>query len=389
MNYINQTLKELEKKHLLRSPVTIGRSTGSALLIGRKRFLNFSSNDYLGLSVNKEIAESAHRALDRFGTGSGASRLLSGTLIPHRDLEERIAQFKGTEAALVFSTGYSANIGIIPALAGSDCVIFSDELNHASIIDGIRLSGAVKRVYRHRDPCHLESLLKRSFSSPGSRRTLVITDTVFSMDGDLAPLKDIHFLCRKYNADMIVDDAHGTGVIGRTGRGGLEHFGLNADGVVQMGTMSKALGCMGGYVAGSKELVKFLLNRSRSFIYSTSLPPSVAAAAIKAIEILDKRSDRIRRKLWQNRERLCRELREIGCNTLGSETPIVPVLTGSVKRTLAAGKYLYDRNIFAPAIRPPTVSRGKGRIRLSVTALHTSREIDYLVEQVKGFFDKR
>lgn len=375
-----KSLRELKKKNLLRKLLYLESLRGSRISIDGKSYINFSSNDYLGLSGHPEIINSAIEALKKYGFGSGASRLLSGSYIPHRRLEERIAEFKKTESALVFNTGYSANTGIIPAIAGTGWTILSDELNHASIIDGVRLSKAEIKIYKHRDINHLEGLLKKI-----SREKLVVTDTLFSMDGDLAPLKDIVFLSKKYKAMLMIDDAHGTGVLGETGRGGLEHFGIRGDDIIQMGTLSKAFGCFGAFVAGTRDLIEFLINKARSFIYSTSLPPAVAQTAIKAIDIVEFKSDKLRKKLWDNRQRLYNGLKNLGCNTLSSETPIVPILLGDVKNTLKLSKYLYKSRIFAPAIRPPTVPEGKCRIRFSVTGAHTNTDIDLLIEKLENF----
>ncbi|MBI5410050.1 MAG: 8-amino-7-oxononanoate synthase [Nitrospirae bacterium] len=381
MKELGEELKELSKKNLLRKLTCIESSRGSKISINGKTCVNFSSNDYLGLSSHPEIVKAAASALKKYGFGSGASRLLSGTYAPHVKLEERLANFKKTEAALVFNTGYAANTGIIPAITGEDALIFSDELNHASIIDGIRLSKAKVKIYRHRDVNHLESLLKINLKS---KRRLMITDTIFSMDGDIAPLKDIFSLCERYDALLMIDDAHGTGVIGKTGRGGLEHFGIKqTDRIIQMGTLSKAAGCFGAFIAGPKDLINLLISKARSFIYSTSLPPAVAAAAAKAIDLIEFESEDRRRKLWINRQRLSEGLLKLGYDTLGSETPIIPVLTGDTKSVLKVGEYLFKRKIFAPAIRPPTVPEGKCRIRFSVTAAHTKEDIDLLIGVLK------
>ena len=378
-------LTELKKKSLLRKLTYIESSIGSRITINGKRYINFSSNDYLGLSKNHRIAEAAAKAIGKYGFGSGASRLLSGSYIPHKKLEEKIARFKGTEAALIFNTGYSANTGIIPALFGNEDAIFTDELNHASIIDGARLSKAEIKIYRHRNMNHLERLLKKS-----SKRKLIVTDTIFSMDGDIALLKDIVFLSKKYGAMLMIDDAHGTGVLGKTGRGGLEHFDIkasasSAQGIIQMGTLSKAFGCFGGFAAGSKDLIDFLINMARSFIYSTSLPPAIAEACIKAVDIVNSESDSLRKKLWANREKLYQGLNNLGYDTLNSETPIIPILAGDVKSALKMGSYLYKNKIFAPAIRPPTVPEGMCRIRFSVTAAHTDNDIDLVLERLDKF----
>lgn len=380
MMWLKKELKKLQKKRFLRKPVYLKPSGEAKILINGQRYINFSSNNYLGLSGHSKIVQAAVKALKRYGFGSGASRLLSGSYIPHKKLEERIARFKKTEAALVFNTGYAANTGIIPAIAGVEAVILSDELNHASIVDGARLSKAKIKIYRHRDVNHLEKLLKNP-----SRKMLIVTDTVFSMDGDIAPLKDIVFLSKKYNAMLMIDDAHGTGVLGKTGRGGLEHFGIKTGEIIQMGTLSKALGCFGGFVAGSKNLINFLINRARSFIYSTSLPPAVAGACIMAIDIVDSESLTLRKRLWKNRQRLYHGLKNLGYDTLNSETPIIPLFVGDVKKTLKIGNYLYKEKIFSPAIRPPTVPEGKCRIRFSVTAAHTDEDIDLVIDRLSKY----
>ena len=238
-------------------------------------------------------------------------------------------------------------------------------------------------VYKHRDMECLEALLKRSTGRRGLKRRLIITDTVFSMDGDIAPLKDLAMISRKYNALLMIDDAHGTGVLGETGRGGLEHFGIRGDSIIQMGTLSKAFGCYGAFVAGKKDLINLLISSARSFIYSTSLPPAVAEAGVKALGIVASRSARLRKRLWKNRERLYHGLRELGFDTPGSETPIIPVLTGEINRTLKMANFLYKNKIFAPGIRPPTVQEGKCRIRFTVTAGHTDEDIDKVLEVMK------
>jgi len=377
-------LEGLRKANLLRKLASIESAHGPKVSINRKTFTNFSSNDYLGLSNHPQIIRAAAAALKKYGFGSGASRLLSGTYPPHLELEERIAKYKNSEAALVFNTGYAANTGIIPVIAGEGSVIFSDQLNHASIVDGVRLSKADVMVYMHKDLNHLESLLKKSQSKSVTRR-VVITDTVFSMDGDIAPIREIAELCKRHVAILMIDDAHGTGVLGKTGRGGLEHFGIKSDNIIQMGTLSKAAGCYGAFVAGSRDLIDLLISKARSFIYSTSLPPVVAAAGIKAIDIIDKKSGRLRQQLWRNRRHLYEGLKSLGYDTLGSETPIIPVLAGDVKDALILGQYLYDNGIFAPAIRPPTVPDGMCRIRFTVTAGHTADDIDLVLEKLHKY----
>jgi len=379
-----EELEQLKKKNLLRKPACVESSHGSKISINRQIYIDFSSNDYLGLSGHPQIVHAAIQALKNFGLGSGASRLLSGTFSSHKNLEERISKFKRTEAALVFNTGYAANTGVLPAIADSETVIFSDELNHASIIDGIRLSRAKIKIYRHNDLDHLEMLMKKSLSLKNIRRRLTITDTVFSMDGDIAPLHEILSLCEIYDSLLMIDDAHGTGVLGKAGRGGLEHFDIKKTGhVIQMGTLSKALGCFGAFVAGPKDLIHLLANKARSFMYSTSLPPAIAEACIQAIDLVEFDSADRRRTLWNNRQMLFDGLNSIGYDTLSSNTPIIPVLIGKIKDSLKAGQTLYKEKIFAPAIRPPTVPEGKCRIRLSVTAAHTRHDIDSFLDVMR------
>ncbi len=386
MKWFDNELKELRKKNLLRKFTCIESSLGSKISINGQTCINFSSNDYLNLSSHPVIVKTAMKALKKYGLGSGASRLLSGTCLPHVKLEQRITNFKKTPAALVFNTGYAANTGIIPAVSGIDTLIFSDELNHASIVDGIRLSKAKAEIYRHRDLNHLESLLRKSLKRVNIKRRLIITDTVFSMDGDIAPIEDLVFLAKKNNTILMIDDAHGTGVLGKNGRGALEHFSItSADYIIQMGTLSKAVGCYGAFVAGSMESIEVLISKARSFIYSTSLPPSVAEACTKAIEIVEFKSAQRRKRLWRNRQRLYEGLKSLGYDTLNSGTPIIPVMVGDTKSALKMGNYLFKEKIFAPAIRPPTVPEGKCRTRFSVTAAHTDEDIDRVLESLKNF----
>ncbi len=377
-------LKDLKEKKLLRKPVCIESSNGPKIVIDGNTYTDFSSNDYLNLSGHPAVIKAALSALKNKTLGSGASRLLSGTYSSHEQLEKRIASFKKTRAALLFNTGYAANTGIIPALTDSETLIFSDALNHASIIDGIRLSRAGLKVYRHSDMKHLDLLLKKSRGNKKIKKRMIITDTVFSMDGDIAPLKEIVLLCEKYDAVLMIDEAHAAGVLGETGRGGLEYFGIRSDRVIQMGTLSKAMGCYGGFVAGTKEMTNLLINKARSFIFSTSLPPALCEAGIKAIDIIDHRSKGLRKKLWKNRARLFDGLNELGFDTLDSETPIIPVMAGSADNALKLAKMLYRKKIFVPAIRPPTVAEGKCKLRFSVTAGHSNEDIDHVLEILSG-----
>ncbi len=354
----------------------------SRILIDAAEYINFASNDYLGLSSNKLIMQSAKAAIDAYGFGSGASRLLSGGTDLNIKLEMMIAEFKGTESALVFNSGYTANISIIPAIAGEGDVIFSDELNHASIIDGCRLSRAKKVIYRHADMGHLSDLMK----SERVKRKVVISDTVFSMDGDIAPLGDMYDVCLRNDAILYIDDAHGTGVLGQ-GRGALHHFGIKPEPwIIQMGTFSKALGSFGAFIAADNESIQWLINKGRGLIFSTALPACIIAASIKAIEII--RDDlTLVSALWKNREKLFQGLRELDFNTLNSQTPIIPlippVIQGKdiVENTNVFSEFLKRKHIYAPAIRPPTVRIP--RIRFSVLSSHTEQDIETLLNILK------
>jgi len=375
-----QELLQLEKQHLLRRLAVVESYDGPHVTMNGKRLLLLCSNDYLGLAGHPALRNAASAAMDRYGFGSGASRLVSGTSALHGELEQKIARFKGTEAALAFNSGYAANTGIIPAIAGEGDVILSDSLNHASIIDGCRLSKAEVKVFRHRDVTHVEDLLKKSFFA---RRTLIVTDGVFSMDGDIAPLPELASLAQKYGALLMVDDAHATGVLGDTGRGTTEHFSLAGQVSVQIGTLGKALGSFGAFAAGGRALIDYLVNRSRSFIFSTALPPLVCAASIAALDIVDREPER-REKLRENRERFVQGLLSLGVAVADSKTPIVPLMIGDSAKALAVGEKLLEYGIYAAAIRPPTVPEGTARIRTTVTAIHTAVDIDNAL----GIFDR-
>jgi len=386
MKEFNTELSRLREKNLLRKLTCIESTRGSEISINGKTYINFSSNDYLNLSYHPGILNASIKALKKYGLGSGSSRLLSGTLVPHVKLEEKIANYKKTNAAIVFNTGYAANTGTLPVLAGPDALVFSDELNHASIVDGLRLAKAKVKIYKHKDVDHLERLLKSCLKNKNIKRRLVITDSVFSMDGDIASLPDIVHLCEKYNAFLMIDDAHATGVLGKTGRGGLEHFSIkNNERIIQMGTLSKAAGCFGAFVAGSGDLIDLLISRSRSFMYSTSLPPAIVEACAMSLHIIESCSGERRKKLWRNRQRLSEGLQTLGSDTLNSETPIIPVLAGDIKRSLKISGHLYRERIFAPAIRPPTVPAGKCRIRFSVTSAHTNEDIYRVLDSMRKF----
>ncbi len=374
-----QELSTLAQNHLLRRPVVVEPCDGSRVTIAGKSLLIMCSNDYLGLSNHPSLLEAAHRAMDLYGFGSGASRLVSGTGPLHQELEERIACFKGTEAAILFNSGYAANTGIIPALAGEGDVILSDSLNHASIIDGCRLSRASVQVYRHKDRDHLEELLRNNSSA---RRRLIITDGVFSMDGDIAPLPDLVTLAEEYDALLMVDDAHATGVLGKRGRGIAEYFGLEGRIHIQMGTFGKALGSFGAFAAGSRDIIDYLINRSRSYIFSTALPSAVCAASMAALQIVEQEPSR-REALWKNRDRFVAGLSDLGITAGNSGTPIIPLVIGGAEKTLQAGSRLFAEGIFAAAIRPPTVADGASRIRMTVLATHSDQDIDAALDVLR------
>jgi len=377
-------LKKLKNKNLVRHMISRATTQGPVIKIKGRKYLNFSSNDYLGLACHPEIIKAVMKAVGRYGFGSGASRLIAGGGILHERLEKQVSGFKGTESALVFNSGYSANTGIIPAIASEGDAIFSDGLNHASIIDGCRLSRAETFVYRHKDISHLKELINKV----KGRRKIIVTDTVFSMDGDIAPLKEIYDTClilqkkhRKPDTILFyIDDAHGTGVLGN-GKGGLAHFNVRPEPwIIQMGTFSKALGSFGAFVAGSKDVIQWISNTARSFIFSTALPSCVISASITSMRLI--RTDRsLVRRLWSNRERLVEGIRDAGYDTLGSETPIIPLRTGTIKEALRISALLYRKGIYVPAIRPPAVR--EPRIRITVTAAHTERHIDFLVNTLK------
>jgi 8-amino-7-oxononanoate synthase len=365
-------LEELAGRHLTRRLTPLHSGVGPVVEMAGRQILLLASNDYLGLANHPEVIQSAIEATQRYGAGAGASRLISGSLPPHQELESALAQFKGTEAALTFSSGYLANIGTIPALVEQGGLILADRLCHASLIDGCRLSAADFRIYRHNDTDHLQSLLAKNRRAG---RTLIVTDGLFSMDGDLAPLPDLYRLAKDYEADLYIDDAHGTGVMGPHGRGTAEHFGLETQIPFQMGTLGKALGSSGAYLAGPSTLIRYLMNTSRSFIFSTAPPPSSAAAATAALRVIQREPER-RTRMWANRERLFSGLTHLGFTLSPSVSPIMPILVGNAETALSFAEHLLTEGLFAPAIRPPTVPNATSRIRITVTSEHTPTQID-------------
>jgi glycine C-acetyltransferase len=377
-SFIREEIQALEAKGLKRALREVSGPQGRTIVLDGKNVLNFCSNNYLGLADDPRLAEAAVHALKEEGFGSGASRLVCGNMTSHRRLEEAIARFKHVERCLLFTSGYMANAGIIPALFDREDIIFSDKLNHASIIDGILLSRAEHKRYPHKDTAALEEMLA---GASAYRRRLIVTDTVFSMDGDCAPLKDIVALAQKYDAMVMVDEAHGFGVLGENGRGLVEHLGLEGQIDIQMGTLSKAAGSFGAYCCGSHELIELIINRARSFIYTTGLPPMVAAAGTKAIEIMAAEPGR-RQNLLKNADGVRTALRGLGFDTMGSQAPIIPVLVKDPSTALLFTKKLLERGIFVQAIRPPTVPAGTARLRITVMATHTQQDIGRLIEAV-------
>ncbi len=342
-----------------------------------REVINLASNNYLGLANHPKLREAAIEAVKRYGAGSGAVRTISGTMSLHVQLEERIAAFKRTEASVVFQSGFAANAGTVAAILTSEDHIVSDELNHASIIDGCRLSRAKIHVFPHRDVVAAEQKLAALAGAAG--RKLLITDGVFSMDGDIGPLAELTALAERYGAIMMVDDAHASGVLGRSGRGTVDHFGLHGRVDIQVGTLSKAVGVLGGYVCGSRDLIDYLHHRARPFLFSTSHPPAVAAACLAAFEILEQEPERIER-LWANTARFRAALRSAGFNTGASETPIIPVMVGEAAKAHAFSRKLFENGLFATGIGFPTVPEGRARVRTIVTAAHTVEQLDRAAE---------
>ena len=372
---IEQELSKLKEQGLYRHLRRISSAQGREIVLDDRRVLNFCSNDYLGLANDERIKHAAKAAIDQYGFGSGASRLVSGNMSWHEKLEENIAQLKQCDASLVFSTGYMANTGIISSIIGRDDIVFSDRLNHASIIDGIVLSRATLKRYPHKDMQALEDLLKET---PAHQKKFIVTDSVFSMDGDVAPLTDIVRLAQQYDALVMVDEAHGFGVLGATGAGLVEVLQLSGHVDIQMGTLSKAAGCFGAYVAGSKLLREYFINHARSFIYTTAMPAAVAAAASCAVDII--RTDAHRRQELQHKSDYLRgKFKALGLNTLESTTPIIPVIIGDSSKAVNISAQLLSKNIFVQAIRPPTVPDGSARLRFTVMATHTSEDLDAVI----------
>jgi len=374
--FLDDEIAELRERGLFRWPRELQGEQAPVCVYDGRRVVNLCSNNYLGLASHPRLKEAARRAIDEYGVGSGAVRTIAGNMTIHQALEMRLAAFKRTEAALLFQSGFTANAGTVAAILGKEDVVVSDELNHASIIDGYRLSGAERKVFPHKDIAAARRCLEASRTA---RRVLVITDGVFSMDGDLARLADLASLAREFGAIMMVDDAHASGVVGAGGRGTVEHFHLHGMVDIQVGTLSKAWACLGGYVAGSGRLVEYLMNRARPLLFSTSHPPSVAATAIAALDLIEAEPALIDR-LWENTRFFKAGLRDLGYDTGQSETPITPVMVGDEAQAMRFSDSLFEEGVFALGIAYPTVPRGKARVRTIVTAGHTRDDLSRALE---------
>ncbi|MBU3071880.1 8-amino-7-oxononanoate synthase [Clostridium estertheticum] len=378
MNYITDKLIKIKDKGLYRELRYIDTAQSPRVKIEGKDFILLGSNNYLGLCDDFRLKKAAIDAINKYGVGSGGSRLTTGNYDLHKQLEEKIASFKGTEASLVFNTGYMANVGIISALCDGGWVIFSDKLNHASIIDGYRLSGAKLIRYKH---CDMNDLLNKINKYKGSNN-LIVTDGVFSMDGDIAPLPEIVKIAKKFNMMTMVDDAHATGILGKNGSGTASYFGLDNEIDIIMGTLSKAVASEGGYVAGKKDLINYLINSARSFIYSTALSPSTIAVSIKALEIIEEDEER-RVKLLKTSNWFQNQLKVAGFNVMESKTPIIPILIGEVDKAVEFSKILLSQGVYVPAIRPPSVPRGTSRLRISLMATHSKEDLEEALVKIK------
>lgn len=377
MEYMNHILASIKEKGLYRECTPIQSPQTATVILEGKETLLFGSNNYLGLSDHEKLKKAAIAAIDQYGVGAGGSRLTTGTYELHGQLEKRIASFKGTEASLVFNTGYMANTGIISALCNRDWVIFSDKLNHASIVDGCILSRAKLVRYNH---CDMNDLKQKLIKHRG-KYNLLVTDGVFSMDGDLAPLPDIVALAKQYECITMVDDAHGLGVLGDKGAGVVSHFQLHNEIDIQMGTLSKAIPSMGGYVAGKKQFIDFFRNTSRSFIFSTALPPASIAVSLQAIDLIEEVEER-RTHLLKLSDWFKSQLKKAGFQITNTITPIIPVIIGDTTKTLQLRDRLLEDGIFIPAIRPPTVPAGTSRLRISLMATHTYEQVNHALERL-------
>jgi len=386
LSYLSDQLNELKAKGTHFKLRVLDDEQAAVCTFDGKKVINLASNNYLGLTTHPKLREAALEATRKFGVGSGAVRTIAGTMNIHMELEEKIARFKNVEACVVFQSGFAANAGTVSAVLGKDDFIISDALNHASIIDGARLSKAKILVFRHKDIAHAEEQLASIKDEPGKK--LLITDGVFSMDGDIGPLPGLCDLAEKYGAIMMVDDAHASGVLGRNGRGTIDHFNVHGRVDIQVGTLSKAIGALGGYVCGTRDLIDFLYHRARPFLFSTSHPPASAAACAAAFTLLDSpEGERLVKKLWANTKMFKRELKKRGFQFKVSETPIIPIHVGEAAKAFEFSKKLFDAGVFAPAVGYPVVAEDKARLRAIVSATHKREQLlraaDILAEVAK------
>ncbi|MBA3533253.1 MAG: glycine C-acetyltransferase [Ardenticatenales bacterium] len=378
--WINDEMKALREQGLVTTIREIESPQGAWLIINGKRVLNFCSNNYLGLANDPRLVVAARMAMDRQGIGPGAVRSIAGTMSIHTELERRLAAFKGVPATVVLQSGFNANTATIPAIVGREDIIFSDRLNHASIIDGCRLSRAKVIAYEHNSPESLEAVIQENKAM--ARRMMVITDGVFSMDGDIAPLDKLTEVAKRHGAIMMVDDAHGEGVLGKGGRGIVDHFGLHGQVDIEVGTLSKAFGVMGGVVAGSTTLIRWLKQQGRPFLFSSALTVPDTAACLAAVDILEQSTELVD-KLWANAEYFKKGMKELGFNTGQSQTPITPVILGEAPVAQDFSRRLFDENVFATAIAFPTVPHGTARIRVMPSAAHSTEDLDFALDVFK------
>jgi glycine C-acetyltransferase len=374
--YLQEELDEMKKAGTFRKLVPLESEQGSKVVINGRKVIQLSSNNYLGLTSHPRLRKAALEAVDKYGVGTGSVRTIAGTLTMHEQLEKKLADFKHTEASLVFQSGFTTNQGVLSAILSPKDVVISDELNHASIIDGIRLTKAGRKVYKHVDMNSLEEVLK---ATQEYRKRLIVTDGVFSMDGNIAPLPEIVELAEKYDALLMVDDAHASGVLGKNGRGTVNHFGLDGRVHIQVGTLSKAIGVLGGYVASTQTLIDYLIHKGRPFLFSTSHPPAVTMACIEAIDVLLEEPELIDR-LWENTRLLKRGLESLGFNTGKSDTPITPVIVGNEALSHQFSDKLLEYGVFAQGIAFPTVAKGRARVRTIVTAQHSKGELQQALD---------
>jgi glycine C-acetyltransferase len=377
LHYLEEQLDELKRGGTALHPRVLEGQQGARARFDGRDVINLASNNYLGLAAHPKLREAAARAATELGAGSGAVRTIAGTMSLHEELERRFAAFKGAEAALMFQSGFTANSGTVAAVLGREDVIVSDQLNHASIIDGARLSRAEIKVFPHKDADAADALLAET-KAPG-RHQLLITDGVFSMDGDIAPLPDLVTVAERHGAIMMLDDAHASGVLGKGGKGTVSHFGLEGRVDIQVGTLSKAIGVLGGFIAGPPHLIEWLVNRGRPYLFSTSAPPAVAAACIAALDVMEQEPHRLER-LWDRTRFFKDGLHGAGFDTGASETPITPVMTGDETKAMELSALLWEEGVFCPAIVFPTVARGKARVRTIVTADHTEDDLREALE---------